>query len=116
MLRLSFAVPQFLAVAAPAFAVELVQPADLGRSLFDAKPITTTDSKGRSSQLTFAPGGTLTRDRGGKSSEGKWRLSDDGFCMQLGQAKRESCYIVLKQEDGRFSALKRAGEPFTWTR
>jgi hypothetical protein len=34
--------------------------------------------------------------------------------MQMGQAKRESCYVVLKRDDGKFSAMKRAGRPFTW--
>lgn len=97
------------------FAAELVPPTALSASFFDAKPITTTDAKGRTSQLTFTPGGTLTRTTSaGKASEGTWRLSEDGFCMQVGKAKRESCYVVLKRDDGKFSAMKRAGQPFTW--
>lgn len=96
-------------------AAELVQPATLGAAFFDSKPITTTDARGRTSQLVFTPGGALTRTTStGKASEGVWRLSEDGFCMQVGKAKRESCYVVLKRDDGKFSAMKRSGEPFTW--
>jgi hypothetical protein len=107
------------AVLAPfsvaALAVELVQPAALGKTFFDATPITTTDARGRSSKLVFTPGGALTlTTSAGRASEGKWRLSEEGFCMQVGEAKRESCYVVLKQNDGRYSAMKRSGQPFVW--
>ena len=116
MLRQMLFAAAFLPVAVPAFAVDIVQPADLGRAFFDARPITTTDTKGRSSTLVFAPGGTLTRTTAtGKESAGTWRLSDDGFCMQVGKAKRESCYVVLKRDDGTVSAL-RASQPFRWER
>jgi hypothetical protein len=33
--------------------------------------------------------------------------------MQVGKAKSESCYIVLKRDDGTISAL-RSGQPFRW--
>jgi hypothetical protein len=106
-----------LSLTGAAFAVELVAPTTLTTTFFDSKPITTTDAKGRSSTLTFAPSGTLIRTTAtGKASEGVWRLSEDGFCMQVGKAKRESCYLVLKREDGKFSAMKRSGQPFTWER
>ena len=114
MLRL-LTVTAALAISGSAFAVELVPPTALTASFFDSKPITTTDAKGRTSQISFTPGGTLTRTTAtGRASEGTWRLSEDGFCMQVGKAKRESCYVVLKRPDGKFSAMKRSGEPFTW--
>ena len=117
MLRSLFIAAALLPLAGAALAVELVAPTALTTTFFDSKPITTTDAKGRASQLTFTPNGTLTRTTAaGKASEGTWRLSEDGFCMQLAPAKRESCYVVLKRDDGKFSALKRAGEPFTWER
>ena len=117
MVRLLIAAVSFVSIASTAFAVELVPPTSLGGAFFDAKPITTTDAKGRVSQLTFAPGGTLVRTNAtGKASEGTWRLSDEGFCMQIAQAKRESCYVVLKRDDGKFSALRQSGQPFTWER
>ena len=111
--------PVLVAVLVPlsglASAMELVTPAALSTSLFDATPITTTDAKGRSSVLTFSPAGTVTRTTAtGGASEGTWRLSADGFCMQVAGAKRESCYVVLKRDDGKFAAMKRAGEPFIW--
>ncbi|MDX6805033.1 hypothetical protein [Terrihabitans rhizophilus] len=105
------------ALSMPALAVELVPPQDLGRTMFDGKPITSADAKGRTSEMAFAEGGKLTRKTSaGRVTEGVWRLSDDGFCMKLGEAKRESCYLVLKQNDGKLMAVKQSGQPFTWTR
>jgi hypothetical protein len=103
--------------ASPALAVELVTPADLGRDMFDAKPIKSTDAKGRVSEMTFAPGGKLSRKTAsGRVSEGTWRLSDEGFCMKLANAKREGCYLVVRGEGGKLTALKQSGQPFTWSR
>ncbi|BCJ92397.1 hypothetical protein IZ6_31320 [Terrihabitans soli] len=113
--RMLFAAALVPSLAGAALAAELVPPSLLGANFFDAKPITTTDAKGRVSKIVFTPGGTLTRtSSSGKESEGKWRLSDDGFCMQAGSAKRESCYVVVKRDDGRFAAMKRSGQPFIW--
>jgi hypothetical protein len=110
-----FAAALLPTLAGAVIAAELVPPALLGTSFFDAKPITTTDAKGRVSKIAFSPGGVLTRTSAkGEASEGKWRLSEDGFCMQAGTAKRESCYIVVKRDDGKFAAMKRAGQPFIW--
>ena len=115
MFRFLMAVTALACFVGSALAAELVPPAALSSGFFDAKPITTTDAKGRASQLIFTPGGMLTRTTStGKASEGTWRLSEDGFCMQIGKAKRESCYVVLKRDDGKFSAMKRAGQPFIW--
>jgi hypothetical protein len=115
--RLLLAAALLPPLAIAANAAELVAPALLDTTFFDAKPITTTDAKGRVSQIVFTPGGTLNRtSSSGKASEGKWRLSDDGFCMQVGEAKRESCYVVVKRDDGQFAAMKRSGEPFIWTK
>jgi YD repeat-containing protein len=105
------------AFTVPALSVELVPPQDLGRTVFDGKPITSSDARGRTSEMAFAEGGKLTRKTSaGRVTEGVWRLSDDGFCMKLGDAKRESCYLVLKGNDGKLMAVKHSGQPFTWTR
>lgn len=115
MLRTVLVSASALALAGAAQALELVPPAALSASFFDSTPITTTDAKGRTAQMVFAPGGTLTRTTtAGRASEGTWRLSEDGFCMQVGKAKSESCYVVLKRDDGKFSALRRSGQPFVW--
>jgi hypothetical protein len=104
-----------LTFSGSALAVELVPPTTLGTSFFNSMPITTTDAKGRTSQISFTPGGTLTRTTAtGRTSEGTWRLSEDGFCMQVGNAKRESCYVVLKRDDGKIATIRRSGEPFIW--
>ena len=115
MFQILMTVTALVCFGTSVLSAELVPPAALGANFFDAGPITTTDARGRSAQMIFTPGGTLTHTTStGKASEGKWRLSDDGFCMQMGKAKRESCYVVLKRDDGKFSAMKRAGQPFTW--
>ena len=112
--RMLFAAALLPALAGAVIAAELVPPTLLDTNFFDAKPITTTDAKGRVSRIVFTPGGTLTRtSSSGKESQGTWRLSDDGFCMQAGTAKRESCYVVVKRDDGKFAAMKR-GQPFIW--
>lgn len=109
--------PVLLFLAAPVSAAELVAPATLNSAFFDSRPIATTDARGRISQMVFTPDGTVKRKTAsGRESEGVWRLSDEGFCMQVGKAKRESCYIVLKRTDGTFSAMKQSGLPFTWER
>lgn len=112
--RLVFAAALVPSLAGAVLAAELVPPTLLDANFFDAKPITTTDAKGRVSKIVFTPGGTLTRtSSSGQESQGTWRLSDDGFCMQAGTAKRESCYVVVKRDDGKFAAMK-AGQPFIW--
>jgi hypothetical protein len=35
--------------------------------------------------------------------------------MRLATAKRESCYLVLRGEGGKLTAMKQSGQPFTWT-
>jgi hypothetical protein len=113
--RMIFAAALVPSLAGAVLAAELVPPAHLDTAFFDAKPITTTDSKGRVSKIVFSPGGALTRTSAkGEASEGKWRLSEDGFCMQAATAKRESCYVVVKRDDGKFAAMKRSGQPFIW--
>jgi len=117
MLRPAACACVFFALTSASLAVELVPPDVLTATFFDSKPVTTTDARGRASRLVFSPAGTLTRtNSAGRASEGVWRLSEDGFCMQVGGAKRESCYIVLKKEDGSYSALKRPSRGFTWSR
>jgi hypothetical protein len=113
--RLLVAAALLPSLSLAANAAELVAPALLDTTFFDSKPITATDGKGRVSQITFTPGGALSRTAAnGKESEGTWRLSEDGFCMQIGEAKRESCYVVVKRDDGKFAAMKRSGQPFIW--
>jgi hypothetical protein len=105
------------ALSVPALAVELVQPADLGRDLFDAAPITSTDARGQASEMVFAKDGTVTRKTAaGRISTGTWTLSDTGFCMKLGRATNDSCYLVLRGEAGALTAVKQTGASFAWTR
>ncbi len=117
MLRSAASAILLLSLSSASLAVELVPPGTLTTTFFDSQPVTTTDAKGKTSRLVFAGEGTLTRtSASGRTSEGVWRLSEDGFCMQVATAKTESCYIVFKKDDGSYSALKRPKQSFIWSR
>jgi hypothetical protein len=94
-------------------AAELVSPNDLAAGWFNGKTITSTNEHGRSTKLTFAADGKVTLEgRGGKDRQGTWHKTSDGFCMKIADAKRESCFIAIKQGDA--LRVVRAGAPFTW--
>ncbi len=99
-------------------AVELIAPQELEKGWFDGRKISTVSPRGARSDFVFAAGGKVTRTggRAGTATEGAWRLDDDGFCMKLGQSRRESCYLALKAPDGSLKVLRRAGQPFVWSR
>ncbi|MFC7052371.1 hypothetical protein ACFQI3_06680 [Hansschlegelia quercus] len=107
-----------LGFAASAAAAELIGPKELEAGWFDGRTISTTGPRGGKSQFVFAKDGKVTRTggRAGSSGDGTWRLDDDGFCMKLGQAKRESCYLAMKDGDGALKVIRRSGGAFTWTR
>jgi len=111
------AVPFLIVFAAcGAQAAELVTPAELQRSYFDGKPITTTDAKGHEAKVTFSTDGKVTRTTSrGRSSEGSWTASADGFCMKMGKAKNASCYLAIR--DGKaVKIVRRSGSDFSWSR
>ncbi|MFC3692730.1 hypothetical protein [Chenggangzhangella methanolivorans] len=100
-----------------AMAMELVSPQSLKRDWLDGRAVTTVGPRGGKSELTFRNDGTLVRTggRAGAAGEGSWRLDDEGFCMTLGQAKRESCYVAIRGEGGAIRVMRRTGA-FVWTR
>jgi hypothetical protein len=106
-----------LLFAAPAAAAELVGPKELDKAWFDGKAITTVGPRGGRSELAFSRDGKITRTggRAGSAAGGTWRLDDDGFCMTLGEAKRESCYLAIKEADGSLRVVRRSGA-FVWSR
>ena len=104
-------------VPVTAGAAELVAPQTLKASYFDGKAITSTDGHGRKSIFTFSADGKVTRKTTrGLASEGTWTLSADGFCMKLGKAKRDSCYIAVKGSDGGIRVMPTGKNSFAWTR
>ncbi|MFL1874373.1 hypothetical protein ACIKT0_03975 [Hansschlegelia beijingensis] len=107
-----------LLAAGPVAAAELVPPKDLQASWFDGKAISTTGPRGGKATMTFSPDGKLTRTggRAGAARQGTWRLDEDGFCMRLGEAKRDTCYLALKNPDGSLRVVRRSGGAFTWSR
>jgi hypothetical protein len=101
-------------VPVTAGAAELVPPSDLAASWFNGKTITSTNEKGRSTKLTFAADGKVTlQDRRGKTQQGTWHTSADGFCMTTAKAKRESCYIAIKDGDA-IKVIRAGRNDFTW--
>ncbi|MET0313650.1 MAG: hypothetical protein ABW275_04595 [Hansschlegelia sp.] len=106
------------ASAGTAGAAELVGPQELQSRWFDGKSIATVGPRGGKSDLAFSRDGKIQRTggRAGSPGDGTWRLDDDGFCMKLGQAKQESCYLALRQQDGSLRVMRRSGGAFAWTR
>lgn len=107
-----------LLAAGPVAAAELVPPKDLQASWFDGKAISTTGPRGGKATMTFTADGKVTRTggRAGGARQGTWRLDEDGFCMRLGEAKRDACYLALKNPDGSLRVVRRSGGAFTWSR
>lgn len=107
-----------LVLAVPVAAAELIQPGELQKSYFDGKPFQTKGARGPGATFTFSADGKVSRKSGGTRgtvTEGTWKLSDTGFCMKIGKAKNESCYIAIR--DGAAVRVTRVGATaFTWTR
>jgi len=103
-------------VPVTAGAAELVSPQTLKSSYFDGKAVTSTDARGHKSTFTFGVDGKVTRKtERGRTTEGNWTLSDDGFCMKMGNAKRPSCYVAVKNNSGAVKVLHTSTKGFTWT-
>jgi hypothetical protein len=100
-----------------ALAAELVGPQALKRDWFDGRAVSTVGPRGGKTEFAFKPDGTLTRTGGrqGSAADGTWRLDEDGFCMTLGQAKRESCYLAVRGDGGSLRVMRKSGA-FVWTR
>ncbi len=103
--------------AGAASAAEIIGPKELKAAWLDGRPVTTVGPRGGKSAITFRDDGTLMRAGGrtGSAGAGSWRLDDEGFCMTLGQAKRESCYVAIRGEGGAIRVMRRSGA-FVWTR
>ncbi|HEY0292860.1 MAG TPA: hypothetical protein VGC51_11095 [Hansschlegelia sp.] len=104
--------------AAAAQAAELIGPQELKARWFDGRTIATKGPRGGASDFSFSPDGKIVRTggRAGSPGDGTWRLDEDGFCMTLGAAKRESCYLAVKQADGSLKVIRRSGGAFAWSR
>jgi hypothetical protein len=100
-----------------ASAAELIGPQALKRDWFDGRTVSTVGPRGGKSEFSFKADGTLTRvgGRQGSATTGTWRLDEDGFCMTLGEGKRESCYLAIRGEGDAIKVMRRAAA-FTWTR
>lgn len=103
--------------AGAASAGEIIGPKELKAAWLDGRAVTTVGPRGGKSEITFRNDGTLVRTGGRTDSAGagSWRLDDEGFCMTLGQAKRESCYVAIRGEGGAIRVMRRSGA-FVWTR
>jgi hypothetical protein len=86
-----------LLIAAPA---GRLAPKDIEAQFFTGKPFTAATPGNVKFKMTFAPGGTMTREplaKTGSKSEGTWKLSADGFCSTW-KGSKQNCYRV--QESG----------------
>ena len=103
--------------AGAASAAEIIGPKELKAAWLDGRAVTTVGPRGGKSEITFRNDGTLVRTggRSGSAGAGSWRLDDEGFCMTLGQSKRESCYVAIRGDAGAIRVMRRSGA-FVWTR
>lgn len=61
-------------------------------------------------------GNALSRSEGGRVTNGKWRISDDGLhCTQWG-SRPETCAQIVKQPDGSFKRIEGGAIRATWRR
>lgn len=106
------------ALASGAVAAELVSPDELKSGWLDGRTVTTTGPRGGTSTLVFGADGKVTRSggRAGSATGGAWRVDEDGFCMTLGSARRESCYLAIRTADGALKVVRRQASAFTWRR
>jgi hypothetical protein len=83
-------------------------PADIKATFATGKPFTATSVSGTSFTFTFNPDGTAVQARkGGATSNGSWRLSDNGYCTKW-SGGTENCYTVEKNGT-RYDVLDTAG-------
>lgn len=113
-----FAICAGLAFATGVAAAELVGPDELKAGWLDGRTVTTTGPRGGTSTFVFAADGKVTRSggRAGSATNGTWRVDEDGFCMTLGSARRESCYLAIKAPDGALKVVRRQASAFVWRR
>ncbi|GLK79579.1 hypothetical protein [Methylopila turkensis] len=114
---LTFALLALSGLAGLSAAAELVGPEALKTGWFDGRTVSTTGPRGGRSDFVFTPDGKVTRagGRAGAATDGTWRLDEDGFCMKLGQARRESCYLAIRSGDS-LKVVRRSGGAFVWAR
>lgn len=117
-LRASIVAAGLCLAASPAYSAELLTPKALQADWFDGRTISTTGPRGGVSTFIFSADGKLKRTGGrtGSATDGSWRLDDDGFCMTLGSARREGCYLAIKADSGALKVVRRSGGAFTWSR
>jgi hypothetical protein len=82
-------------------------PNDIKTLFFTGEPFTASTTSSLKFKMVFTPEGSMTREpvgRAGGKSEGKWRLSKDGFCSTW-KGSRENCYRMAASGSNRWSVI-----------
>jgi len=97
VLNLSITAVLLSGVPAVAAAAEKLAPSEIQKIFAVGKPFAATAPSGKAVTITLNPDGSATAVPKGKkkSTRGKWRVSDTGYCTTWGKGS-EQCYIVRK--------------------
>src|SRR5262249_33174107 len=93
-----------IAAAAPA---GMLLPKDIETTFFNGKTFTAQTTSKVKYKMTFAAGGTMTREPVGKSggkSEGTWKLSGDGYCTTW-KGSKENCFRVIANGPNKWAIM-----------
>ena len=110
-----FALPFGTAVAVPA---ARLMPAEIQAIFFNGKSFTAASPSGVKFKMTFTADGKAKRvpaGKGGASSEGEWKLDDNGYCTTW-KGSAQSCFTVIPNGTNKWSVMKGPVVMATWSK
>jgi hypothetical protein len=101
--------------AGSALAADKVTPDQIKATFATGVPFTSTAPSGKVVTITFKTDGTGTlQEKGKRASQGKWRVSSNGYCSAWDKSA-EHCYTLVKDGD-KYSVLGATGSVVArWT-
>ena len=101
-----------------AVAAAKLTPKEIQAEFFDGKPFTAATTSGTKFKLTFSSDGKVIRepqDKAGKTGEGTWKLSKDGFCTSW-KGSAQNCYTIVNVDKNKWSVVKGAATVAVWSK
>ena len=94
--------------AGTASAATKLTPAEIQSTFFTGMAFTAATLSGTKFKMTFSADGKAKRvpaGKGGKSSDGEWKLDDDGYCTTW-KGGKPNCFTVVAGEKNKWSVMK----------